>query len=124
MGFLKSLEVCFVNYFTFSGRASKREYWWFALFNFIVVGLGGPESVLFLAFIFPGFAAGSRRLHDTGKSGWWQLLWVIPIVGWIILILFLTADPEKGANKYGPPLNDDGEVDISDSQMVESNTET
>lgn len=116
MGFLKALEVCFVNYFTFSGRASKREYWWFALFNFIVVGLAGPESAVFLALIIPGFAAGSRRLHDTGKSGWWQLLLVIPIIGWIILILFLIADSEKGSNKYGPPLNEEGFVDVGSQE--------
>ncbi len=123
MGFLKSLEVCFLNYFTFSGRASKREYWWFALFNFIVVGLGGPESVLFLAFLIPGLAVGSRRLHDTGKSGWWQLLWVFPIIGWIIIIMFLIADPEKGSNKYGPPLNEDGFADV-ESMDLNKLTET
>ena len=123
MGFLKSLEVCFLNYFTFSGRASKREYWWFILFNFIVVGLAGPESVIFLAFILPGFAVGCRRLHDTGKSGWWQILVVVPIIGWIILILLYIADSETGANKFGPPLNEDGVVDIG-SQDTNDLTET
>ncbi len=116
MGFLKSLEVCFVNYFTFTGRASKREYWWFALFQFIVIGLGGPESVLFLAFLIPSLAVGSRRLHDTGKSGWWQLLWMIPIIGWVILILLLIADSERASNKFGPPLNEDGVADVGNQE--------
>ncbi|MCY3675402.1 MAG: DUF805 domain-containing protein [Paracoccaceae bacterium] len=109
MSFLKSIEVCFVNYFTFSGRASKREYWWFALFSF-VLGAIGSETGLGLVFIIPSLAVGSRRLHDTGKSGWWQLIWLIPVIGWIILIILLIADSEDGSNKYGPPLNEDGEV--------------
>ncbi len=109
MSFLKSIEVCFVNYFTFSGRASKREYWWFALFSFVLAAIGN-ETGIGLIFIIPQLAAGSRRLHDTGKSGWWQLILLIPLIGWIILIILLLADSEDGSNNYGPPLNQEGEV--------------
>ncbi len=121
MSFLKSIEVCFVNYFTFSGRASKREFWWFALFTFIVGGIGS-EAGVGLLFIVPMLATGSRRLHDTGKSGWWQLILLIPLIGWIILIILLVADSEDGSNKYGPPLNEEGEV-VDEMSISEDNNE-
>ena len=115
MGFITSIRVCFSKFFTFSGRGSRREYWWFAFFALIVFVFTAPYHqfsfpVWFVLF-FPGLAAGSRRLHDTGKSGWWQLIWLIPLIGWIILLLLLIGKPEEGPNKYGPPLNADGMVD-------------
>ena len=110
----------FTNYATFSGRARRSEYWFFALFNSIVSSalsilgrniFGDGSSVnLFtmlaslysLAVLLPGLAVTWRRLHDVGKSGanyFWVLL---PIVGWIILIVYLCRDSQPGENQYGP----------------------
>jgi uncharacterized membrane protein YhaH (DUF805 family) len=108
-------------YAVFSGRARRKEYWFFVLFNtlisigFIVVellaglaikemglGVGLLCSLYFLAIIVPSFAVTTRRLHDTGRSGWWQLLPLLPLIGAIILIVFLATDSTAGANKYGP----------------------
>ena len=96
-------------YACFSGRARRQEYWLFVLFNFIaafVVGfiggiLAGATGVAALVLI-PGFAVLFRRLHDTGRSGWWWLLAFIPIIGWIVLIVFCCLDSQPGDNQYGP----------------------
>ena len=105
-------------YAVFSGRARRKEYWFFALFNvlisfvlgFIEVGMGlvdksgrGPLSGLYtLAILIPGIAVSVRRLHDTGRSGWWLLIALIPCVGAIILLVFMVQDSEPGPNQYGP----------------------
>lgn len=107
--YLKVLQ----NYIGFSGRARRKEYWMFTLINFIVIiilsilesllGLPGFISGLYsLAVLIPGLAVSVRRLHDTGKSGWWLLLSFIPIIGAIILLVFFALDSEDGANQYGP----------------------
>lgn len=104
------------NYATFSGRARRSEYWWFALTGVIVsVALNIVSSisdgmnavaglvglVYWLGTLIPSLAVAVRRLHDTGKSGWMLLLALIPLVGAIILIVFLASDSAKGSNKYG-----------------------
>jgi len=100
------------NYVGFEGRARRTEYWMFVLFNFIVSlvlgligGLIGLDTILSyiyaLAILLPSLAVGARRLHDTGRSGWMLLLSLIPLVGGIILIVFLCQDSEPGDNKYG-----------------------
>ena len=109
---MDSLNQWFVDpiknhYFDFEGRSTVQQYWMFTLwgiiFSFVLdlVGLGLASTLLSLAILFPGLAIGARRLHDIGKSGWWQLLWLIPIIGWIILIVFLVTKGEAGANGYG-----------------------
>jgi len=101
----------------FSGRAQRKEYWFFALFNIIIVfalgllegALGiAPESdesvlamVYVLAILLPIYAVSVRRLHDTGRSGWWFLIGFIPLVGIIILLVFMIEDGELGQNAYG-----------------------
>jgi uncharacterized membrane protein YhaH (DUF805 family) len=101
------------NYAGFSGRARRTEYWMFALFNFIItavldligmaVKLGTYLGLIYgLLVLIPGLAVGVRRLHDTGRSGWWLLIAIIPIIGAIILIVFMVMDSEPGDNKYGP----------------------
>ena len=106
-------------YTNFNGRARRQEYWMFALFNTIfsivanvldvVLGLnsfGSGESGLIglvysLAVIVPGLAVAIRRLHDTGKSGW-NLLWMLlPIAGWIYIIVLLVRESDSGVNEYG-----------------------
>lgn len=99
------------NYVGFSGRARRKEYWMFVLFNFLVaavltgVGMAIETTILTtiyqLAVLIPSLAVSVRRLHDTGRSGWWLLLAFIPIVGAIILIVFLASDGETAPNKYG-----------------------
>lgn len=100
------------NYATFSGRARRSEYWWFALTGVIVSVVVNVVSsvsdvagliglVYWLGTLIPSLAVAVRRLHDTGRSGWMLLLALIPIVGAIILIVFLASDSAKGSNKYG-----------------------
>lgn len=101
-------------YAVFSGRAQRAEYWYFVLFNFIVsfalsfvVGLISDKlsfvSTLYsLAVLVPSLAVGVRRLHDIGKSGWWILIGLIPVVGWIIAIVWACTDSQAGDNAYGP----------------------
>ena len=93
------------NYMNFNGRDSKRQYWMFFAANFILSLLVGWIPVVSwiycIAIMIPGIAAGVRRLHDTGKSGWYLLLDLIPIVGFIIVIVFLCQDGQPEANMYG-----------------------
>jgi uncharacterized membrane protein YhaH (DUF805 family) len=93
MTFAESVRTCFSKYVDFNGVASRSEFWWFILFGFIVGVVLGAVSVtvanLFaLAILLPQLAVGARRLHDVGRSGWWQLLVLIPIFGLIVLIVF------------------------------------
>jgi len=105
-------------YVDFNGRARRKEYWMFALFNVIftiaavileiVLGIAphdqpfGLISTLYgLAVLIPGWAVVVRRLHDVGKSGWWILIAIIPIVGAIILFVWFCTDSQAGENKWG-----------------------
>jgi uncharacterized membrane protein YhaH (DUF805 family) len=101
MTFQESIKVCFNKYVDFSGRASRSEYWWFALF--ILLGscvlsiFSHWLNLLFvLGTLLPSLAAASRRLHDTGRSGWWQLIGLIPLIGIIVLIVFLAQEGSDG----------------------------
>jgi len=112
-------------YAVFSGRARRQEYWMFFLFNILIIFAlafievllspvtanargtsGGNESVLAsiyqLAVLLPTLAVAVRRLHDTGRSGWWLLIALIPLVGGIILLVWLAQDSQSGDNSYGP----------------------
>ncbi len=106
--------VVFERYAVFEGRAGRAEYWWFFLANFLISlvlqGLGRGASILAivsliysLALLIPGLAVAVRRLHDTNKSGWWILISLVPLVGIIVLIVFLATDGDPGANQYGNP---------------------
>lgn len=106
MSFIDAVKACFTKYFDFSGRAKRPEYWWFFLFCFLVSLLlgyvGEMIAMLFsLATFLPSLAVGARRLHDTNRSGWWLLLWLIPVLGWIVLIVFLVQEGETSDNEYG-----------------------
>lgn len=106
MDFQESIKQCFQKYADFNGRAKRPEYWWFALFCFVVtlmldVASSGLSIVFSLGTLLPSLAVGTRRLHDTSKSGWFQLLWLIPVLGWIPLIYFLAQEGEAQANQYG-----------------------
>lgn len=99
-----AVSTCFKKYATFDGIAQRSEYWWFFLFcilaSAILVLLGDAVRVVFsIATLLPSLAVGARRLHDTDRSGWWQLLMFVPFIGWIILIIFFAQ--EGKSNRYG-----------------------
>ncbi|MDO4697902.1 MAG: DUF805 domain-containing protein [Pasteurellaceae bacterium] len=108
-------------YATFTGRARRKEYWFFTLFNTIIVFLlailddtvgtfGAISLIYMLATFLPNLAVAIRRLHDTGRSGWWILICLLPVIGFIIFIIFMCMDSQTGnqldsqtgSNKYGP----------------------
>lgn len=97
MTFFESIRVCLIKYAEFNGRASRSEFWWFALFV-TLVSLGCAYvsetlvSVFSVAMLLPVLAAGARRLHDCGKSGWWQLFLLVPVAG-IFMVGILWAMP-------------------------------
>jgi uncharacterized membrane protein YhaH (DUF805 family) len=97
------------HYADFNGRIGRQEYWMFFLFCFLlnvlfeIVNIDVLAMVVSLALFVPSIGMASRRLHDTGRSGWWQLLWLIPIIGWIILIVWLATKTEPIDNAYGAP---------------------
>lgn len=99
-------------YVDFNGRARRTEYWMFVLFNFIIafvlglvdglVGTGGILGTVYgLAVLLPGIAVGARRLHDVGRTGWWLLIGLIPLLGFLVLIFFFVQDSHEGDNEYG-----------------------
>ena len=105
-------------YADFNGRARRKEYWMFVLFNVIIsivltfidlaigtstgTGSGMLGSLYSLAVLIPGIAVGVRRLHDIGKSGWMLLVVLIPLIGAIWLIVLFARDGDPGENEYGP----------------------
>jgi uncharacterized membrane protein YhaH (DUF805 family) len=106
-------------YAVFSGRARRKEYWMFVLFNVIIsivlsvidqligtcngtTGYGLLSGIYSLAVLLPSLGVAVRRLHDTDRSGWWILIALVPIVGFIILIVFTAMEGTAGDNKHGP----------------------
>ena len=96
-------------YAIFSGRARRKEYWMFMLFNFIIafaLSIVEERSILVslysLAVLLPGMAVAVRRLHDTGRSGWWLLIGIVPIIGALVLLVFMVQDSQSDDNQYGP----------------------
>ena len=115
--FAGSVKAVFSKFATFTGRARRPEFWWFSLFSFVsniaisfvefvALGYWGEYSFIStlysFALLIPSLAVGARRLHDIGKSGWWQLIALIPLIGWIILIIWFAKKGDEGANAYGP----------------------
>ena len=115
------LKVMRDNYANFNGRARRKEYWMFTLFTLlfallvgIVIGIlsavgetaviiaGILAVVWYFAHLVPGLAVTVRRLHDTGKSGWFYLFALIPYIGSLIIFIFTVIEGDKGDNKYGP----------------------
>ncbi len=105
MTFGESIKACFSKYAAFDGRAVRSEFWWFALFTFLVSAGAGMVSqtlsgLFSLAVLLPSLAVGARRLHDIDKSGWWLLLWFLPLIGWIILLVW-AAQEGREPNRFG-----------------------
>lgn len=116
MGFQQAIATCLSKYAVFEGRARRSEYWWFFLFNLLMQGATGVlDVVLFggqsggllngaysLAVLLPGIGVGVRRLHDTNHSGWWLLVSLVPLLGFLLLIVWLTRPGDAGPNRFGP----------------------
>ena len=106
MNFPTAITTCFSKFATFSGRATRSEFWWFYLFTILLswfaqMAVGASVAgVVSLVFILPLWSAGARRLHDIGRTGWWQLI-AFTVSGIIVLIVWCSTDSEKAANKYG-----------------------
>ncbi|WP_042390435.1 DUF805 domain-containing protein [Streptacidiphilus melanogenes] len=98
------------NYVGFSGRARRQEFWWFTLINVVVevvlylvdnaIGSQILGGIYGLAILLPAIAVAVRRLHDTGRSAWWLLLY-FTCIGWIVLLVFWILEGNQGQNKYG-----------------------
>ena len=99
MDFGQSIKTCFSKFFDFSGRARRSEYWWFYLFSAItsiVLGWVPLLGLVTLVLVIPGLSAGARRLHDTGRSGWWQLsTWIPGLIGLVLVGLSFVPKPEE-----------------------------
>src|ERR1700742_3382572 len=119
MTFWQAVTSCYSNYATFSGRASRSEYWFFALYHFLLVTLcfvliptGVGTTLLWLSAIgnfLPSLSVLVRRLHDTDRSGWWYWICLIPLVGIIILLVMLCTRGSWGDNRFGSdPLAGEG----------------
>ena len=128
VGFVDAIKLYFANYANFSGRSRRSEYWWVALFNFIVqivtyypgygmmqsatlqgqevpgiaMALLGIYCIFGLATFIPALSLMWRRLHDIGKSGAYFFCILIPIVGPILLLIWALKDSDPGENQYGP----------------------
>lgn len=111
MTFAEAVKSGLTNYAVFSGRSRRSAYWWFALFNLVVsviagiidAAIGTPilGLIVGLALLLPSLAVGARRLHDTGRTAWWLLIGLIPLIGAIVLIVFFCQDSQPGPNQYG-----------------------
>ena len=114
MTFQQAVQTCFAKYAAFKGRAARSEFWYWQLFltlaGLIVAILDtslGLHSkpfglIYYLVTLLPTLAVGARRLHDTGRSAWWLLLWLVPLIGWIVLLIWFCTKGSNGYNSFGP----------------------
>ncbi|HWL96745.1 MAG TPA: DUF805 domain-containing protein [Nocardioidaceae bacterium] len=111
MSFPEAVRACLTQYVTFTGRARRSEYWWFFLFVFLASLVASMidfsfnitlfQVIVGLALILPHLAVIVRRLHDTDRSGWWILIGLIPVVGTIVLLVFMLIDSDPQTNRFG-----------------------
>jgi uncharacterized membrane protein YhaH (DUF805 family) len=107
MNFVDAIQSCFVKYVNFKRCAPRSEFWWWFVFTLIVTAtlrlLSYNLSAVFsFATFLPSIAVTARRLHDVDRSGWWQLLYFVPVIGWVVLIIFC-AEPTQ-PNRYANEL--------------------
>ena len=112
MGFTQAISAGFSNYVNFSSRACRSEYWYWILFIIIadvvaaiidqVLGMQLVTGLFGLATLIPNIAIAIRRLHDLDRTGWWILLGFIPLIGWIILLIWYITKGTDGPNRFGP----------------------
>jgi uncharacterized membrane protein YhaH (DUF805 family) len=111
MNFIDAVRSVLTQPVRFTGRSRRAEFWWFALFEFLVVVIASLIDVLLhspvlvvvvgVIMLLPALAVSVRRLHDTGRSGWWVLVELLPFVGLIWLFALCAEDSERGENRYG-----------------------
>jgi len=124
MTFSEAVRSVLTKYATFDGRAPRSEYWWWVVFYILVMMVAGiidgavaapmlgdeafdsdsgrpVATVIWLALLLPGLGVGARRLHDIDRSGWWLLLWLIPLIGFIVLIYWFIQRGTSGPNRFG-----------------------
>ena len=118
MPFAIAVQKCLSNYTTFSGRAQRSEYWWFILFVLLIVvaaaildnllgltfdedGDGPIQVVVGLGTFLPMISVSVRRLHDLDRSGWWWWIQLIPLIGFIVLLVFTCTRGTEGPNRFG-----------------------
>lgn len=112
MGFVDAIKSVFGKYATFSGRASRSEYWYFYLFYFIAylvlaaldMALGSVvlfTGIYLLGIIVPIVSLSVRRLHDVNRSGWWYWIFLVPLVGAILLLFWACTKGTTGDNRFG-----------------------
>lgn len=104
MNFGQAISVCLGKYVDFSGRAARPEFWWFFLFQILVSIVASflgdmASSLVSLALLLPALAVGARRLHDIGKSGWWQLI-MLTVIGLLVLIYWWVQPSSEGSNQH------------------------
>lgn len=104
MNFGQAISTCLSKYATFAGRASRSEFWWFFLFQLLVsiaASMLGDvvNGLVNLALLLPALAVGTRRLHDIGRSGWWQLI-MLTVIGLLVLIYWWVQPTADGSNEY------------------------
>ena len=122
MNFIESIQTCYKKTFNFKDRASKSEFWWFYLYDGIIyvasemtlrtdpndnliypdgiIALGLILTILFFINVIPAAVVGVRRLHDTSRSRWWYLLFIIPLIT-LVALYFCTNDGSKDKNRFG-----------------------
>lgn len=111
MDFITAIKTGFTKFAGFQGRAIRSEYWYFILFVMLgsavlalidaVVGTGVLSLIFTLVTLIPTIAVSVRRLHDTDRSGWWYLLFLVPLVGAVVLLIWFCARGTNGANRFG-----------------------
>ena len=104
MNFGQAISNCFSNYATFTGRAARPEFWWFSLFQLLATMAAGmlgesASGLVAIALLLPSLAVGARRLHDFGKSGWWQLL-IITGIGFLVLIYWWVQPTDAAGGRF------------------------
>ncbi|MGZ5271756.1 MAG: DUF805 domain-containing protein [Ramlibacter sp.] len=119
--FQQAVRTCFHKYADITGRASRPEFWWFFLLQVAVCVVanmvhGLVSVVAMLALLVPGIAVGVRRLHDTGKSGWFMLLGLIPVLG-LVLLYFMALPGQPQDNEYGPAPVAPGGAELAPGQQ-------
>ena len=124
MSFVDSIKSFFANYVGFAGRARRSEYWFTVLFLFIVNAIisiifcKNPDtikivsSIWSLVILLPSIALCIRRMHDINKNGWWILIPLIPVIGWIWWIILCCQDSQPGSNQWGPNPKGDAPVEF------------
>jgi len=126
MTFTQTIPAVLSKYATFTGRAARPEFWWWALFVllmnvatalidlFLIAPALGIEAftedtpqplsaLVSLGLLLPGLAVGARRLHDINRSGWWMLIILIPFIGALVLLWWCVKKGDEGENEFGPP---------------------